>query len=184
MTRDEIKNQYFEWMCHFVYDGTDTPERASYRKLLVRLDQIDFEYILAMDGNRAEDGSDLRYRFAYEHDYDSRMIAVYLDDRPCSVLEMMVALAIRCEGQIMEDEEVGDRTGQWFWNMIVSLGLGRMTDPNFDRDYVDDVIDHFLRREYNRNGKGGLFTVDNPRQDMRTMDIWYQMCGYLEELCE
>lgn len=177
MTRNDVKEEYFQWLCHFVCDDN----WASYHKLMRRLHEIDFEYILAMDGNRAEDGMDLRYRFAYEFGYPGSMIASYLDDRPCSVLEMMIALAIRCEEQIMEDEDIGDRTGQWFWNMIVSLGLGRMIDAKYDRKEVDYVIDRFLKRRYDRDGKGGLFTVKNPDRDMRGVDIWYQMCFYLRE---
>lgn len=180
MTRDELINEYFDWMCHFVYDEQYL-KRTSYHKLMQRLYETDFEYILAMDGNRAEDGIDLRYRFGRENGYEDAMIAAYLDDRPCSVLEMMIALAIRCEDFIMCDSDIGDRTGQWFWNMVVSLGLGSMTDNRFDLKYVDFVLDRFLRREYDRDGKGGLFTVENCRRDLRTVDIWYQMHQYLGE---
>ena len=42
---------------------------------------------------------------------------------------MMIALAIRCEEHIMDDPDAGDRTGQWFWSMLVSLGLGSMDEP-------------------------------------------------------
>lgn len=181
MTKNELNNEYFKWMIGLVYDERYL-RKTSYQKLLRRLHEIDFEYILAMDGDRAEDGTDLRYRFAYENGYDGRVIAAYLDDRPCSVLEMMIALAVRCEEHIMDDPDVGDRTGQWFWNMIVSLGLGGMTDTKFNDIYVDNVIDRFFKRQYKRNGEGGLFTVHKHRQDMRTVVIWYQMCFYLEEI--
>jgi len=181
MTKDELSNEYFEWMCGLVCDDRYS-KNLSYRKLMAYLHDTDFNYIIDMDGNRAEDGIDLRYRFGYENGYDQRLIATYLDICPCSVLEMMVALSIRCEENIMEDPDVGDRTGQWFWNMIVNLGLGSMTDSKFDYDYVETVVDRFLNREYERNGKGGLFTVDNYRKDLRTIDIWYQMCLYLDEL--
>lgn len=179
MTRDELNNEYFEWMCHFVYDEQYSG-KTTYHKLMRRLHEIDFEYTLPMDGNRAEDGADLRYKFAYENHYDGRMIAVYLDDRPCSVLEMMIALAIRCEEHIMDDPDVGNRTGQWFWNMIVSLGLGGMADDRFNKKRVDIVIEKFLRRDYDWDGKGGLFTVEHSRRDMRSVDIWYQMCYYID----
>lgn len=39
-------------------------------KLLRHLHNIDFQYMLPMDGNRAEDGIDLRYRFGYEKEYE------------------------------------------------------------------------------------------------------------------
>lgn len=182
MTKNELIKAYFEWMYWLVCDDKRYYKKPSYRRLLRYLHSIDFDYILPMDGNRAEDGTDLRYRFAYENGYDDRMVAAYLDDRPCSVLEMMIALIIRCEEHIMEDHDIGDRKGQWFWNMIVSLGLNTQNDDNFDDEYVDEVIDIFLHRDYQPNGKGGLFTVENYRRDMRTVDIWYQMNWYLNEI--
>lgn len=179
MTKDELNNAYFEWMYQLVCDERDS--EMSYRKLLYLLHDTDFNYTIPMDGNRAEDGTDLRYRFGYENAYDGPIIAAYLDDRPCSVLEMMVALAIRCEEHIMCDPDIGDRTGQWFWNMIDNLGLGDMDDEGFDKSYAERVIQKFLNREYKRNGEGGLFTVKHYRKDLRSVEIWYQMCWYLDE---
>lgn len=179
MTKDELNNAYFEWMYQLVCDERDS--EMSYRKLLYLLHDMDFNYTIPMDGNRAEDGTDLRYRFGYENAYDGPIIAAYLDDRPCSVLEMMVALAIRCEEHIMCDPDIGDRTGQWFWNMIDNLGLGDMDDEEFDKNYAERVIQKFLNREYKRNGEGGLFTVKHYRKDLRLVEIWYQMCWYLDE---
>lgn len=179
MTKDELNNAYFEWMYQLVCDERDS--EMSYRKLLYLLHDMDFNYTIPMDGNRAEDGTDLRYRFGYENAYDGPIIAAYLDDRPCSVLEMMVALAIRCEEHIMCDPDIGDRTGQWFWNMIDNLGLGDMNDEGFYKNYAERVIQKFLNREYKRNGEGGLFTVKHYRKDLRLVEIWYQMCWYLDE---
>lgn len=110
------------------------------------------------------------------------MIASYLDNRPCSVLEMLIALAFRCEEHIMTDPDIGNRMGQWFWNMIVSLGLGSMSDSRFDAAYTDDVISRFMNRKYKRNGEGGLFTVERCKYDMRTVEIWWQMNWYLDSI--
>lgn len=172
MTRNELNNEYFDWMCHIV-------GYRHFKKLLKRLHEIEFDYTIPMDGNRAEDGIELRYRFGYENSYDQLMIAAYLDDRPCSVLEMMIALAIRCEEDIMSNDDIGDQTRTWFWGMIESLGLDDETDKQYDEEHVDRVIDRFLKREYSRNGRGGLFTINNCKQDMRTTEIWYQMCWYM-----
>lgn len=177
MTKDELTNEYFEWMYQLV-----TNSSMSYRKLLFRLYKIDFTYILPMDENREKDGINLRYRFAYEKAYEDEIVAVYLDNRPCSVLEMMIALAIRCEDNIMANPEFGDRTGQWFWIMIKNLGLEAMTDFNFSKNRVDSAISNFLKRDYEKNGKGGLFTVDECSNDFRDMEIWYQMCWYLNSI--
>ena len=100
---------------------------------------------------------------------------------PCSVLEMMIAMAYRGEEQIMDDYNYGDRTGQWFWNMLSSLGLSKMSDLYFDEAYVSDIINRFLNREYEPNGKGGLFTIENTEYDLREVDIWTQFMWYLED---
>lgn len=181
MTKNELNHRYFEWMYQLVCDEKYT-KGLSYRKLLNRLHEIDFYYILDMDGNRYEDGIDLRYRFGYEHSYEEPMIATYLDDRSCSVLEMLVALAIRCEEHIMDDPRVGNRMAKWFWDMISNLGLDSIDDLNFDEELVDEIIEHFLNRDYESNGKGGLFTVNHRRQDLRSVEIWYQMCWYLDSI--
>ena len=132
MTRDELNNAYFDWMYQLVCDD-EYSRGLSYRKLLSLLHDTDFTYTIALDGNRYDDGIDLRYRFGNEQGYRDNMIASYLDNRPCSVLEMIIALAIRLEEHIMDDPDIGNRTGQWFWDMIVSLGLGSMDDSKFDK---------------------------------------------------
>lgn len=181
MTKNELNSEYFDWMCQLVLDRRYS-KSLSYRKLLSFLHSVDFNYTIAMDENREEDGIDLRYRFGYDNSYKQSMISTYLDNYPCSVLEMMIALAIRCEEHIMDDPDIGDRTGQWFWNMVVNLGLGSMTDAKFDEGYANKVVERFLNREYERNGEGGLFTVKHSRRDLRTVEIWYQMCWYLDEI--
>lgn len=181
MTKNELNKEYFEWIYQLVCNEGYS-KRLSYRKLLDRLHDTEFIYIIGMDGNRAEDGMDLRYRFGYECRHEAPVIATYLDDRPCSILEMLTALAIRCEEHIMDDPDIGNRTGQWFWSMISNLGLDFMSDTKFDKRYLDGVISKFLNREYKRNGEGGLFTVKNCKHDLRTAEIWYQMCWYLDDI--
>ena len=111
-----------------------------------------------MDANREEDGIDLRYRFITEVGIPKNYQEVYAYlDGPCSVLEMMIALAIRCEESIMDDPDIGDRTSEWFWLMMKNLGLDYMSDRKFDRDIAEEKISIFLDRRYKRNGEGGLF---------------------------
>jgi hypothetical protein len=92
---------------------------------------------------------------------------------------MMVALAIRCEETIMDDDRIGNRTGQWFWSMIHSLGLTPMTDQDFDAQQVDAIVARFLNRDYEPDGSGGLFTVSDCKYDMRKVEIWCQLSWYL-----
>jgi len=175
--RDRIQNEYFEWM-HDLVCGDRHSKSISYRKLLTRLHNTIFRYSVPMDANRAENGEHLRYRYALRHRVDERD----LDIGECTVLEMMIALAIRCEEEIMDDPEVGDRTAQWFWGMVTSLGLGGMTDDVYDRREVDYILQRFMDREYEPDGRGGLFRIRNCRTDLRDVEIWYQMLWYLNSI--
>ena len=175
---DRLNKQYFKWLTNIVC-GERYSKEVSYDFLLSYLHSVEFTYILPKDRNRAEDGIDLRYRFAVGKGDPS--LCDYIIG-PCSVLEMMVALALRCEEHIMEDESLGDRTGQWFWGMVVTMGLGAMTDSRFDRDYVTDVVKRFLNRDYQPDGQGGLFRVRHCDVDLRRVEIWWQMCWYLDSI--
>ena len=169
MRKNDVINDYFIWLTDFVYD-------KRFVKLLEYLHCVEFVWVLPRDENRAADGLALRYRFCYERGMPDA--ERYLTG-PCTMLEMMVALALRCEETIMDDPKYGSRTKQWFWNMITSLGLGSMTDDRFDQVRIDDVLGIFINRNYKPDGRGGLFTIRRPPSDMRGMEIWSQMCWYL-----
>ena len=176
---DEISNEYYNWMVGIV--AKDRFAKAvSYNKLLSYLHSREFTWTIRRDKNRAQDGIDLRRHYILCCGYGEDVLD-YLAG-PCSILEMMVALAIRCERTIMDDPAMGNRTAQWFWQMIVSLGLGAMNDTRYNKKEVVDIINRFLNHDYEPNGKGGLFTVKNTVSDMRTMEIWYQLCSYLNTI--
>lgn len=172
--------EYYKWLCTFTRPRKkiNTPIKT-YNKLLEMLHYEEFVPMVPHDENRVEDGLCLRLRFSREFGVN------YEPSDRCSILEMMIALALRCEEQIMEDPDIGNRTSQWFWLMIRNLGLFSYSDDKFtDRTakIVEDKIDAFINREYEINGKGGLFVVDDCRHDMRKVEIWYQMCWYLDSL--
>lgn len=177
--RDDINNAYFEWIFNLVC-GSRFGRGISYRKLLMHLHNTEFTFTLSRDGNRADDGKSLRYRFSF--DYDGVKNADDYISGPCSVLEMMVALAIKCEENIMDDPVIGDRTGQWFWGMIGNLGLGAMDDIRFDKALVDDILHKFLNRKYEADGRGGLFRIKHCDRDLRKVEIWCQLCWFLDSL--
>lgn len=171
-----VKQRYFDWLCHFVYDVPF----VNYTKLLTLLNETPFTYILPRDENRYSDGIGLRYRFGREADIHEAVIATFVDRYECSVLEMLIALCLRCEESIMSNERYGDRTGQWFWNMLVNLGLGKMTDDHFDIQEARAIVSRFLNREYGPNGEGGIVRLYD-HGDLRNIEIWYQVMWYLNE---
>lgn len=171
-----IEGEYFEWLYDYVCTGR-SHDKVSYRKLLEYLHQVEFIFSIPKDVNRAKDGVDLRYRFAMEMNDESILDIL---DGPCSVLEMMIALAIRCEETIMDNTRYGNRTAQWFWNMMANLGIGPMFDETFNEEFVERTIDNFLRRQYSPDGKGGLFYIRGCEEDLRELEIWTQLCWYLD----
>jgi len=171
-----IREEYYKWLCHFVF----TSRRRNYKRLIKYLHSVEFTYFIPFDENRYEDGIELRRRFAIESGYMQDHLINIMGDDPCSVLEMMIALAIRCEENIMEDIEIGDRTGQWFWAMIDNAGFGSLTDINFNSREADFITNRILNREYGPCGEGGLFYIKhNCHADLRTVELWYQLNWYL-----
>lgn len=180
---NEYEKEYFDWLCNFVCDEEyDTiNQQKSYSLLLEHLHSRPFVAIIERDEHRISDGLTLRKRFCDECGYPESVLQAVTDGHTCSIFELMLALAIRCEESIMTDESFGNRTGQWFWFMVVNLGLGHMSNADYDEASVDYILERFVNREYSPFGEGGLFTVKEPRQDMREVEIWYQMCWYLTE---
>lgn len=179
MTRERIEQLYFNWLYAMII-----PQelKDSYRQLCRCLHDMNFRFSVPMDMNREEDGLYLRWRFADDTAIDTRIVSALLDSKPCSVLEMMAALALRCEEAIMSDPAKGDRTALWFWCMIQNLGLDSMTDRYFDEAYTSAVVNRMLDRQYAPDGSGGLFLVKHCRHNMRNAEIWYQLCWYMDEL--
>ena len=172
--------QYYDWLYKIVC-GEWEPRNLSFHRLLMYLFNRDYIPACEMDICRATDGTSLRYRFASENGIPYERINMAFQGVPCSMLEMMVALAIRIEEHIMEDRSMGNRVGQWFWSMVVSLGLAAMDDTRFSEERAEPILARFMDRDYQPNGAGGLFTITRTSIDMRTIDIWYQLMNWLNE---
>lgn len=160
---------YFLWITGLANEWCS--EYGSYHQLIEILHLTPFYSPIYNDKNRIKDAVNLRTQF------DPSLSL----DEPCSILELMIALAFRCEKDIMDDPDTGDRTGFWFFSMIKSLGLSEMTDEKFNLVVTMATLDNFVKRRYKPNGEGSLFTIHHSRQDFRNKEIWYQMCWYLDE---
>ena len=169
--KNRVKMDYFEWLLDKI--GVD-PAKNDHIQGLKWLFSTDFEWSHKLDANRAADGVDLRATFAYECGYRYPEVRNALLDKPCSWLEMMVGLAMRCEDSIMGTDEFGDRTPHWFNVMIDSLGL--YLDCSEDDE---EILKKCASRQYKQDGEGGLWWVKGTKKNLRRMQIWDQMCEYL-----
>lgn len=177
---DPVCEDYFEWMVSKV-QNTDNPfgNKVTYNKLLRHLHSLDFTYCLPEDENREINGIELRTIFCYECGKNEETTLPHLA-KPCSVLEMMIALATILEEGYASNSEFGDRTGYWFWCMVKSMGLSYQDDEDFDHRYADIKINKMLERNYKPDGTGGLFTIEDVKEDMRDINIWMQAMWWLD----
>lgn len=175
---------YYDWLCRFVIKGQFPPE-MQFNKVLEYLASREFTYLIPNDENRYQDGLELRYRFGMaitNNDIDEASHIASQIVGPCSVLEMMIALAVRMEEAIMDNPAIGNRTSHWFWRMMSNLGLSGMTDDIYNEDEVAFIVDRLLNRTYAPDGAGGLFRVRGINEDMRNVEIWWQMTWFLDSI--
>ncbi len=154
---------------------------GDYSHLLSYLLNTEYRWLIANDKNRAMDG--MAYRDEYANG-DAQTLA-YLNDNlpnPCSVLEMLVALAVRCEFDIMHDPyEDADRSHFWFWTMIDNLGLSQFDDRHFNQDEASYILWNWLDHNFDPDGTGSPFPLQYPIEDSRGLEIWSQMNRWLDE---
>lgn len=173
-------NGYQEWLRSIVAGDR-------YSILLQTLHGIEFRWIADYDENRAADGINLRYRF-----YTENELPYYkeVEDYPCSVLEMMVSLAMMMENSLMYDCKKGDRTADWFWMMLENLGIV-YSDAEFRgptrkqiamKADITSTVENMINRNYDSHGHGSLFPVEKSSVDMRNVELWYQANIYASEV--
>lgn len=180
---DKNEQLYFFWLLKFVCDRR---EIANYKLVLEDLYLKDYRWTLEMDENLAGWGLYLRERYIDESPTGRRYAKIYGEsDKKCSVLEMMVALCINMEDKIASNEDFGDRTSEWFWGMMSCLGLDIYDNDHYFEDEIDEILENFLDRKVQKDGKGGLFPQKVGRQKcQKTKNFWEQATNYLSEVLE
>lgn len=172
---------YYEWLC----DKIDLVP-GTFDILIRELYGLSFRWKLDLDENRAEDGYVLR---GYFHNPDGSTALDALSDRPCSILEMLIALAQKMD-YLMSDTGRGDRTKIWFWEMLENLGLTAFSDDSFDEPFGDDmtrlgeirsICDRWMDREFTYRGYGSPFPLMSPQRDQRDQHMIDQMNDYVLE---
>lgn len=171
---------YFDFLVSKIVKDWKQAER--YMKLLCLLFDEPFVYTHPMDENRWEDGRSMRNSFIFRHgpNYeDAELFKTWSDIHQCSWLEVMVALAVRCEDIMCEPRK--DTTSKWFWGMIDSMDLSDQINDRFDIHHVGEVLMTIYHRDYAPDGHGGLFYVKGTNLDMRQEEIWTQAMEYLNQ---
>ncbi len=173
-------HNYYIWLL----DKIRIREHNENRMMCEYLFDYPFRWSVENDSNRAKDGILLREQFEEETGWP---ISEYKEiglNVPCSVLEMLIALAQAIENNIMYDPDFGDRTHMWFWIMVDNLGLTKATDDEiefgsrFGVPYMDYILDNWLERRFESDGFGSLFPLNGEKCDQRNQEIWYQSLAY------
>lgn len=170
-----MRQDYLSFLTELIDDGIHT----EYSKLLWYFFNIEYRWDPApktkLDANRAADGVDLRRLYFEQTGYRSER-----EGEPCCVLEMMVALSLRVEENIM-GEPGHNHLGRWFWEMVENLKLDIYKDENFDQNDVSDIVGNWMSRNYSPDGKGSMFPLKTYNEDQRKLTLWDQMGAYLVE---
>lgn len=185
MRRDNpLEAEYHNWITGLACKWTKPYGR--YSKLIEQLQETTFRWIIPNDKHRASDGISFRYNFCdYMDELGEYINEDMVDDQiihPCSVLEMMMALAKRIEDSLMWDPVIGDRSPLWFYQMLENSGLSAYTNSNYSKSIVAQILDDVLERRYGYSGEGGFFYVEDPDQDLRNVELWWQCNWHMHDI--
>lgn len=159
-----LYSDYYYWLLSLVDDGE--------HNILIRyLYTCPYRWQFTLDENRAAGGLNLRTRYANENGIDLQDVGT----GPCSILEMLIALAER----MMELLDYDIYT--WFWRLIQNLNLYVFDNSHFDEKLVNYILNQWLDREYDASGNGSLFPLIRYSGDCRNLDTWGQMNIWISE---
>lgn len=159
------ESDYYIWLRNLVGNPID------YTFLIKQLDSIAYEWVFALDENRAAGGIALRGQFADENSVDIEDVRT----GPCTVLEMLISVAGHMSDQLSCDVET------WFWQLMENLHLTKYANSNYDVRGVEYIVNSWLHRSYSKDGEGSIFPLKDYKGDCRNLDIWSQMNAWINE---
>lgn len=172
-----IEQLYFNWLLDFVATAAD---KKAYSVLLKKLFNYNYYSLNSLDDNYYVFAREFRERFCEEKGQDYEK----LYRKPICILEVLVYLADDIEwNRLGPDDELGNRTGHWFWGMIADFGLTDMDDLHYDDIQVDGILYNFVNKKYKKDGSGSPFVVKRfPNYDATKDSINGQMSKHLSNL--
>lgn len=171
---EPLDELYFEWLYSQALSLRLRNPKKTYWNLFRILYQKEFIWFIPNDDNRIEDGRDLRREFIDDCDIqDADEDWIHMG---CSMLELLLGLSRRLA--FLDEGE----PGEWFWHMLFNIKLHNLNDAvEIDEDEVQDILDCVIWRTYQYEGVGGLFPLEEPAEDQREVELWYQLNAYILE---
>lgn len=161
----EWPDDYYIWLCDLV----DLEAHRMYSNLISFLYDTEFVWSVAKDSNRAGDGKALRDDYIREVSWFDTSPEDWFDE-PCSLLEMLIALARRTRIDLMPEFDI--EVSDWFWIFVKNLGLDKYDDRcNFDEKFVT---------LFQKKVAGfGFCDTFFEKRDFLGADIWQKLQAFL-----
>jgi hypothetical protein len=178
----KLLSQYDEWIV--VYLGISREWVDSHKVLLHILANKKYYYSIKRDKNRMLDGLNLRDKYERA---TGEIVCSPFGYGGASVLEVLAALAERCEDDLMYDGQEY-KPYMWFYVMLKNLKIDSYVDdlmlvnseeagvinPQL-RDRVEKILDKWLSRRFEYDGTGSPFPLKMAKFDQRSQELWSQM---------
>lgn len=163
--------EYFVWLVEWIDDG----DRDDMLPVLSYLFKKEYVWYTDLNATQAMSSMDLRERFDPDNADEAK------EERPCSVLELLVALAVDIEENIC-GVYGHENPARWFWEWLNNLGIDdRCTGRGYSKDYLDQCIDDWLEGDITRSGKRSPFPIKRKGVDQRKKTLWMQCMAYVNE---
>jgi hypothetical protein len=175
----KTKHDYFKWLTSQIEIPESNPR--TYNDLFSRMYEIEFVWHVSGDGNRVQDGLDLRTQFMNQTRRKKSSDLDAIIHKGASVLEVLIGLSIKVAFIAGGVPEI------WAWQLIENLHLERASDPFTigKANRVDDTLEALIWRTYQWNGQGGFFPLSSETLiDQTKIEIWDQMHIYVNEIQE
>lgn len=170
----ELKQDYLLWLESQLRDEHGNHGKT-YWGLVNLMFDTPFTWTVPMDDNREMDGLDLRVEFANENRLRPNTLR---NLGPCSFLEVLIGLS-----RLLAFTAGGQAPG-WSWQLLNNLDLHRLSDPltRAKERKAREIMLATMERKYSPDGTGGFFPLAWPDEDQTTIELWYQLNAFVEEL--
>ena len=183
---NNLSELYLVWLINLI--NADNYKGKSYIKLCSLLNKIPFKPVIKLDENRLSDvQSLLRETYIQSQSEWYRLTnddIMELPTWPVSFLELIISLAMRIDLDFMREINGIDNTRIYFWVLVRNLGILEFDDEHWGEDAIISIVNRLnivQNRTYDPNGNGGLFPLENAEMDQRNVQIWNQLCQFVNQ---